>query len=154
MKKADFVTEITVTDPDTQAFVQVAIYKDRDTGGMFGVDSSYILTLSDDDPVVDPFNGEEVMLIETDERAGTMLGEVVAREMLEEDDELILYDVEVGLYDIVDDPRTPMQMFNVMVAADHIIIAAEEAVVFCEENIPIVGACRFDATGDVTPVDW
>ncbi len=69
MKKADFVTEVVVTDPDTNAPVHVAIYKDRNSTGMFGVDSSYIITLSEDDPVVEPFNGEEVMLIESEERA-------------------------------------------------------------------------------------
>lgn len=41
MKKAYFVTEITVTDPDSKAPVEVAIYK-HENGGMFGVDSSFL----------------------------------------------------------------------------------------------------------------
>ncbi len=68
MKKADFVTEVTVTDPDTNAPVEVAIYKDRNSGGMFGVDSSFILTLSDDDTVIEPFDGKEVILVDPPER--------------------------------------------------------------------------------------
>lgn len=69
MNKADFVKEIIVTDPDTNAPVKMAIYKDRTTGAIFGVDSSYILTLSDDDPVYEPIDGNEVLLIEPDDRA-------------------------------------------------------------------------------------
>ncbi len=69
MKYADFVTEITVIDPDTLAPVEVAIYKDRNSAGMFGVDSSYIMSRCDDDPVIEPFDGQEVMLVEPKERA-------------------------------------------------------------------------------------
>ena len=64
MLKADFIKEVTVIDPDTKAPVEVAIYKDRESGGMFGVDSSYILTLSDEDPVSNPFNGQDIELVE------------------------------------------------------------------------------------------
>ncbi|WP_318515526.1 hypothetical protein [Photobacterium leiognathi] len=38
---AQFITEIEITDPDSQAPVQVAIYK-HPNGGLFGLDSSYI----------------------------------------------------------------------------------------------------------------
>lgn len=41
MKRAYFVTEITVIDPDSKAPVEVAIYK-HENGGMFGVDSSFL----------------------------------------------------------------------------------------------------------------
>ncbi|MAD89030.1 MAG: hypothetical protein CMK64_04955 [Pseudoalteromonas sp.] len=64
MNYACFVTEVTVTDPNTNAPVEVAIYKDSESGAMFGVDSSYIMTLSDDDPVNNPFNGDEIELVE------------------------------------------------------------------------------------------
>jgi len=63
MNTADYVTEITVIDPDTLAPVAVAIYKDRESGGMFGVDCSYTLTLSENDPVNNPFNGNEIELV-------------------------------------------------------------------------------------------
>lgn len=57
MKKAKFVKEITVTDPDTGGDVEVAIYK-HENGGMFGVDSSYIDQCLDDEVAViqDPLN--------------------------------------------------------------------------------------------------
>lgn len=64
ISKADFVSETTVIDPDTKAPVEVAIYKDRESGGMFGVDSSYIITLSEGDPVSNPFNGNDIELVE------------------------------------------------------------------------------------------
>ena len=59
MKSAKYITEITVTDPHTNAPVEVAIYKDMQSGGMFGVDASFILT---DEPVHEPFDGHEVVL--------------------------------------------------------------------------------------------
>ena len=63
MKTAKFVKDIIVTDPDTNAPVDVAIYKDLESGGMFGIDTSFIITLADDDPVNNPFNGKEITLI-------------------------------------------------------------------------------------------
>lgn len=55
MRTAKFVTVITVTDPDTNLPVELTIYKE-DTGGMLGVDSSYLAT---EEPVHSPFgNGE------------------------------------------------------------------------------------------------
>ncbi len=61
---ARFVTELSVVDPDTQALCNLAVYKDDQTTALFGVDSAFILTLSDDDPVIEPFNGTSVRLIE------------------------------------------------------------------------------------------
>jgi len=53
MKKANLVKEITITDPDTGGDVQVSIFKDVSTGGMFGVDSSFIeQSFDDDDDVI------------------------------------------------------------------------------------------------------
>lgn len=62
MNRAHFVSEVTVTDPDTQAPVEVAIYKLESTGAMFGVDSSYITAVSEDEPVNCPFTGGLIML--------------------------------------------------------------------------------------------
>lgn len=64
MDKAQFVTEVQVVDPDTQAPVELAIYKLQSNGAMFGVDSSYIVTLSDDEPVNCPFTGDPIQLLE------------------------------------------------------------------------------------------
>ena len=63
MKKANYVTEITVTDPDTNAPVEVAIYKDVRSTGMFGVDASFLLT---EEAVHEPFDGQEVVLFDDD----------------------------------------------------------------------------------------
>lgn len=54
------VRDINVYDPDTGGVVAVSIYKDDTSGGMFGIDSSYLATLDDHDPVIEPFNGTEV----------------------------------------------------------------------------------------------
>jgi len=63
-KVAFHVTEVTVTDPNTLAPVEVSIYKDCDSGGMFGVDNAFLITLSEDDPINEPFSGSEVRLID------------------------------------------------------------------------------------------
>ena len=60
MKKAYFVTEITVIDPDSKGEVEVAMYK-HENGGMFGVDSSFLDQVVNTDefdrPIVpDPFS--------------------------------------------------------------------------------------------------
>lgn len=63
MSKAKFVTEITVTDPDSQSPVGIAIYK-HENGGMFAIDSSYLDQVCDDDePIIpDPFATKFVKL--------------------------------------------------------------------------------------------
>jgi hypothetical protein len=51
--KGKFIKTITVTDPDSQGEVQVAIYK-LDNGGMIGVDESFLANT--DEPVYSPFD--------------------------------------------------------------------------------------------------
>jgi hypothetical protein len=65
MNNSKFVTEISVTDPDTNNVIDIAIYK-HENGGMFGVDSSYITqVLGDDESVPDVFSpGQSVLLNE------------------------------------------------------------------------------------------
>lgn len=46
---AKFIKEISVTDPDTGNEINVAIYKELESGGMFGVDSSYVEDVLDED---------------------------------------------------------------------------------------------------------
>ncbi|WP_026959844.1 hypothetical protein [Aliagarivorans taiwanensis] len=67
LAKAHFVADVTVTDPDTQAPVDVAIYKDQQSGAMFGVDCSYLMLLAEDDPVFSPFNEQQLILVEPKE---------------------------------------------------------------------------------------
>ena len=50
---AMYVKEIDVIDPDTLGVVTIAIYK-HENGGMFGIDSSYILAIDDDEPMYVP----------------------------------------------------------------------------------------------------
>ena len=55
---ATFVKEVEVIDPDTNAPVKIAIYKHDSTGGMFGVDASFIEQNFEDDEtptLADPF---------------------------------------------------------------------------------------------------
>jgi len=53
MKRAKFVKEVSVIDPDSNAPVEVAIYK-HDNGGMFGIDSSYVEQVLDDEKTCVP----------------------------------------------------------------------------------------------------
>ena len=65
MRKAIFIEEIVIYDPDTNAPVHVAMYK-HENGGLFGIDSSFVVdALGEDEPAYDPFDGENVLLIET-----------------------------------------------------------------------------------------
>ena len=59
ISKADFITEISVMDPDSKEQVELSVYKERQSGGLFAIDNSYIVTLSEDDPVSNPFNVEK-----------------------------------------------------------------------------------------------
>lgn len=53
MSKAVLISEVTVTDPDTGGEVQVSIFKDKTSGGIFGVDSSFIeQTFEDEEEVI------------------------------------------------------------------------------------------------------
>lgn len=61
---ATFVKEVTVIDPDTQAEVKVSIYKHDNSGGMFGIDSSFIEQNFEDEEtpmIADPFNNDSIV---------------------------------------------------------------------------------------------
>lgn len=62
MKSAIFIKEITVVDPDSGLEVEIAIYKDIGSGGIFGVDSSYVAQLEDGENVFSPFDGESIQI--------------------------------------------------------------------------------------------
>ena len=55
MRTTKFIKEIVVIDPDTRVEVHVEIHKDSESGGIFGVDASYLDQLSS--VVNSPFNG-------------------------------------------------------------------------------------------------
>jgi hypothetical protein len=67
MKKAKFVKEVTITDPDSNGLVIITVYK-HENGGMLAMDSSYLDQCTDDDsyPVIrDPFESVgDLMLID------------------------------------------------------------------------------------------
>lgn len=53
--KAYWVKDIDVIDPDTNNVVELSIYK-HENGGIFAIDSSFIIQMLDDDePLYDPF---------------------------------------------------------------------------------------------------
>ena len=55
-----FIKEVTVIDPDSNAPVELEIWKDQETGGIFGVDSSFLEAESGYH--YNPFSGEEQVL--------------------------------------------------------------------------------------------
>jgi hypothetical protein len=67
MRKAKFVKEISVIDPDSKGQVELSVYK-HENGGMFAIDSSWLDQCTDEDsyPVIrDPFETTgKVMLVE------------------------------------------------------------------------------------------
>lgn len=62
MGLARFITELVVLDPDSKADVGVAIFKDENSGALFGIDSSF-LTEMEEPITIEPFNHTKVKLI-------------------------------------------------------------------------------------------
>lgn len=54
---SDYITFVSAYDPFAQHSVDLIIYKDRESGNLFGVDSGFVATLSEGDPVVNPVSG-------------------------------------------------------------------------------------------------
>ena len=53
---ANWVTEISVVDPDSGGTVELSVYK-HENGGMFAIDSSYVEQVLDENkPIQDPLN--------------------------------------------------------------------------------------------------
>jgi len=69
---ARYVTEALVADPDTGDDVAVAVYKDRASGGMFGVDESYVERMGEGETVAEPFYGRRVALEDEPDAAAVM----------------------------------------------------------------------------------
>jgi hypothetical protein len=69
LNKAKFVTELTVTDPDSKGEVELSVYK-HENGGMFAMDSSYLDQVVGDDfdrvVIPDPF--EVGFMLELEEK--------------------------------------------------------------------------------------
>lgn len=61
---ATFIQQVTVTDPETNAPVQLSVYKHDTSGGMFAIDSSFIEQNFEDEEtptVADPFTNEAII---------------------------------------------------------------------------------------------
>ena len=65
MNEAQFTIEIMVTDPDSKLPVELSVFK-HEGGGMFAIDSSYLIQEFEDDldPVIpDPFNADDILIL-------------------------------------------------------------------------------------------
>jgi hypothetical protein len=66
MKDTIFIKEVTVEDTtDNNSEVKVTIFKDINSGGLFGIDSCFIEQNFEDDEeikVIEPINGRTVIL--------------------------------------------------------------------------------------------
>jgi len=51
---ASFITQIVVTDPDTGARVEMEVWKDPTSGGLFAIDASFLDDVTEEIP--SPFN--------------------------------------------------------------------------------------------------
>jgi hypothetical protein len=80
-----------------------------------------------------------------------------ALEDLENADELKLWECEIGLFDLENDPNTAVKSFVIVVAAESPDEANEEAQNFAEENIAIVRDMAFsgmEVAREVSPSDY
>lgn len=68
VKRAKLVSQITVSDPDTNEPVQLSLFK-HEGGKMFAIASSFIEQCTDDDEAVmiaDPFNNDSLVELESE----------------------------------------------------------------------------------------
>lgn len=66
---AMFIKDLNLIDPETKAEVSLSVYKDKTSGALIGVDSSWFDTFSDDEDIYIPslFNAEQqCLLVESD----------------------------------------------------------------------------------------
>ena len=64
---AMFIKGVNVIDPETKAEVSLSVYKDKTSGALIGIDSSWFNTFSDDENIhiPSPFNaGQQCLLVE------------------------------------------------------------------------------------------
>lgn len=61
--KAKFITEVTITDPDSKAPIEISIFKDPESGALFGIDSSFLEQVQDEIP--SPFNKNSILKCES-----------------------------------------------------------------------------------------
>jgi len=63
MTKAFYIETIKVIDPDTHAQVELEVYKDEESGGLFAIDASYLeqVLLKMSDGIPSPFNKSQML---------------------------------------------------------------------------------------------
>lgn len=69
MTKAFFIQTISIIDPDTGAPVELEVYKDEASAGLFAIDSSYLeqVLVKKGDGIPSPFNKSTIVeLIDLD----------------------------------------------------------------------------------------
>lgn len=81
------------------------------------------------------------------------LGLDEAINQLDDDDDLSLWECEIGLFNLENDPRTPMETFFVVVAAETADEANTLAQEFAEENVPVVRDMAFSGMSLAHKVD-
>lgn len=81
------------------------------------------------------------------------LGLAQALEALEDDEDNVLWEVEVGLFDMDDDPNTPVETRMVMAGAETADAANDIAVEFAERQIPVVTDYAFSVIASAEQVD-
>jgi hypothetical protein len=57
--EARFITQITITDPDSHAPVELEVWKDPSSGGLFGIDASFLDQI--EEHVASPFNPDIIL---------------------------------------------------------------------------------------------
>jgi hypothetical protein len=87
------------------------------------------------------------------EASSEPLGLEKALEDMSEDEDNSLWLVEVGLFDLEDDPRTPLETIEVLVAAETQDEANDKAQSLAEEEVPVVRDMAFSVTGAAEKVD-
>lgn len=88
-----------------------------------------------------------------DQEPSGPLGLTVALEELDEDVDLRFWEVEVGIFDLKNDPNTPVETYNVVVAAETAGEANDKAQTLAEETIAAVSDMAFSVTHSATEGD-
>lgn len=90
---------------------------------------------------------------DTGSHDNTPLGLQDALSELEEDDDLTLFECEIGLFDLKSDPNTPFETHVVVVAASTIERANEKSQMLCEETIASIANVAYSPTCMASKVD-
>jgi hypothetical protein len=127
--------------------LDLATYIAKKNGKLSELETS-IVDGDDLDDWIQGYDNDDV--IETIKSMGEIvesspLGLIEALDEIEEDDSLQLYECEIGLFDMNDDPNTAFETHMVNIAAESVIQATELARLKAEANIATTGNIAFEA---------